>query len=52
VTFPEDFLRRWVKATNENITDEELERDFPKMIEQLKWSLAKDQLMKQFNIKV
>ena len=52
VTFPEDFLRRWVKATNEKITDEELERDFPKMIEQLKWSLAKDQLMKQFDIKV
>ncbi len=50
--FPEAFLRRWVKTTNEKLTDEELDRDFPKMVEELKWHLAKDQLMKQFDIKV
>jgi len=52
VALPEDFLRRWVKATNEKLTDEELTRDFPKMVEELKWHLAKDQLMKHFNINV
>ena len=50
--FPEAFLRRWVKTTNDKLTDEELDRDFPKMVEELKWHLAKDQLMKQFDIKV
>ncbi|MBR5676838.1 MAG: hypothetical protein IKX20_01710 [Paludibacteraceae bacterium] len=52
VAFPEDFLKRWVLATNEKMTAEELEKDFPKMIEELKWHLAKDQLMKEFNIDV
>ena len=52
VAFPEDFLKRWVLATNEKMTAEELEKDFPKMIEELKWHLAKDQLMKEYDIKV
>lgn len=52
VSFPEDFLRRWVLATNEKMTAEELDKDFPKMIEELKWHLAKDQLAKEFNINV
>lgn len=52
VTFPEAFLRRWVKATNENMTDEQLDKDFAGMIEELKWHLAKDQLAKEFNIQV
>ncbi len=51
-SFPEDFLKRWVLATNEKMTAEELEKDFPKMLEELKWHLAKDQLMKEFNINV
>ena len=52
VAFPEDFLKRWVLATNEKMTQEELDKDFPKMIEELKWHLAKDQLMKEHNIDV
>ena len=52
VEFPEAFLKRWVKATNEKITDEELEKDFPSMLDELRWHLAKDQLLKHFNIQV
>ena len=52
VEFPVDFLKRWVLATNEKMTAEELDKDFPKMIEELKWHLAKDQLMKEYNINV
>ncbi|MCQ2340755.1 MAG: trigger factor [Paludibacteraceae bacterium] len=52
VAMPEHFLKRWVKATNEKLTDEQLEKDFPAMIEELKWHLAKDQLMKKYDIKV
>ena len=52
VEFPEDFLKRWVLATNEKMTAEELDKDFPKMIEELKWHLAKDQLMKEYAVKV
>ena len=35
VAFPEDFLKRWVLATNEKMTQEELDKDFPKMLDQL-----------------
>ena len=50
--FPEEFLKRWVLATNEKMTAEELEKDFPKMLEELKWHLAKDQLMKEYKVEV
>jgi len=52
VDFPVDFLKRWVLATNEKMTQEELDKDFDKMLEELKWHLAKDQLMKEYNINV
>ena len=52
VAFPEDFLKRWVLATNEKMTAEELDKDFDKMLDELKWHLAKDQLMKEYNINV
>ena len=52
VEFPVDFLKRWVLATNEKMTQEELDKDFDKMLEELKWHLAKDQLMKEYKIDV
>jgi FKBP-type peptidyl-prolyl cis-trans isomerase (trigger factor) len=52
VEFPTDFLKRWVLETNEKMTQEELDKDFDKMLEELKWHLAKDQLMKEYNINV
>ena len=52
VEFPVDFLKRWVLATNEKMTPEELDKDFDKMLEELKWHLAKDQLMKEYDINV
>ena len=52
VAFPVDFLKRWVLETNEKMTAEELEKDFDKMLEELKWQLAKDQLMKEYKIDV
>jgi len=52
IEFPVDFLKRWVLTTNEKMTAEEVEKDFPKMLEELKWHLAKDQLMKEYNVDV
>ena len=52
IEFPVDFLKRWVLATNEKMTAEELEKDFDKMLEELKWHLAKDQLMKEYKVDV
>ena len=52
IEFPVDFLKRWVLETNEKMTQEELDKDFDKMLEELKWHLAKDQLMKEYKIDV
>ena len=52
VEFPVDFLKRWVLETNDKMTQEELDKDFDKMLDELKWHLAKDQLMKEYNIDV
>ena len=50
--FPEAFLKRWLKATNEKMTDEAIEKEFPQMLEELKWQLIKDKIAKANNMKV
>lgn len=52
LAFPEAFLKRWVLATNENMQADKLDEDFPKMLDELKWHLAKDQLTEHFGVKV
>ncbi len=51
--FPEAFLKRWLLKTNEQkMTEEQINKEFPQMIEELKWHLAKDQLATAYEIKV
>ncbi len=52
LVFPDAFLKRWVLATNNNLTAESLEDDYPKMIVDLKWQLIKDKLAKTNEVKV
>lgn len=52
LVFPDEFLKRWVLTSNEDITPETLEEDFPKMIENLKWQLIKNKLVKAHEVKV
>ena len=52
LAFPDAFLKRWVLSSNENITAETLEEDFPKMIENLKWQLIKNKLERTNDLKV
>lgn len=52
VEFPEAFLKRWLLTTNEKMTEETLEKDFPKMMEELKWQVISDKLVKENEIKV
>jgi trigger factor len=52
LAFPDAFLKRWVLASNENLTTETLEEDYSKMIDDLKWHLIKDKLAKKADIKV
>lgn len=49
--FPETFLKRWLLMSSNERTPESLEEDFPKIIEDLKFHLIKEQLIKDYEIK-
>jgi len=51
-TFPEAFLKRWLLATDEKKTAESVDADMPKMIEELKWHLMKEDIAKKNDLKV
>jgi trigger factor len=55
INFPEEFLKRWLKSQGEEgqqKTDEEVERDFPTFLNQLKWTLITEKLNADNNIQV
>ena len=49
---PEEFLKRWVKVTNEKLTQEEIDNEFPKFLDDLRWTIIKTKVGKDNNIKV
>lgn len=52
VTFADDILKRWLLISNEKTTAEAVEEDYPKVVEDLKYHLAKEYLVKAHDIKV
>ena len=46
LVFPDAFLKRWLKASNEKMTGEAIEENYPKMIASLKWQFIKDKIGK------
>ncbi len=49
---PEAFLKRWLLATNKELTEEQLESDFEYFIKDLQWQLIKDSIGKENELKV
>ena len=41
---PEKFYKKWILATNEGTTEEDLEKDFEHYIRDLKWTLIKNRI--------
>lgn len=55
IKFPESFLKKWMKTQEQaekSKTDEEIEKEFPVFINQLKWTLISDKIVMENNIKV
>lgn len=52
VKFPEEFLKRWLKEQNKEMTDEKIESEFSKMLDDLKWQLFKDKTAKEADVKI
>ena len=49
---PENFLKRWLLHTNEELTQEQIDKDFDKFVEDLRWQLIKDKIIIDNEIKV
>ena len=52
VELPAEFLKKWLKMTNEKLTDEEIDKDFNGFLDNMKWTLIKGQLAKKFEVEV
>ena len=49
---PDDFLKRWLKATNEKLTAEELAGGYSDFAQNLKWTLIENKVIKENNIDI
>ena len=53
VSFPDEFLKRWLQRTSEKEkTMEDIEHEFPSFTNQLKWTLITDKLSKDNKLEV
>jgi len=50
--FPDQFLKRWLMTSSPERTPESLEADYPKIVEDLKFHLIKEQIVKDNDLKI
>ena len=49
---PDEFLKRWLKATNEKLSDEELQGGYNDFAKNLKWTLIENKIMKENSVEI
>ncbi len=49
---PTEFLKRWLDATNKELTAEQIEKEWPMFEKDLEWQLIKDKVIREKEIKV
>lgn len=52
IALPEPFLKRWIRETNEKLTDEQIENDFEHFMTDLRWQLIKDKIVKDNDLTI
>lgn len=53
INLPDDFLKRWLLFSNEGkVTEEQIEKDYDKFVNDLKWTLISNKVMEDHEIKV
>ncbi len=52
IDLPEAFLKKWLNASNEEASMEDIEEGFDGFAKDLRWSLIRGKLTKQFDVKV
>jgi len=51
IDLPEGFLKKWLVIANDKLTEEQIEKDFPHYVNDLKWSLIKNKIAKANDVK-
>ena len=52
VELPQEFLKKWLVARNEELTAENIDEEFEKMIPALKWQLIKERIAVATDVKI
>lgn len=52
LNIPEGFYKKWILATNQEVTEESLEKDFEHYVRDLKWTLIKNRIGEDNDLKV
>jgi trigger factor len=52
IELPEEFLRRWLLMSNEELTEEQLDAEFDAFKENLKWDVIKGKIVKENDIQI
>ncbi len=49
---PDEFLKRWLKATNEKLSDEELQKGYEDFARNLRWTLIENKIIKDNKLEI
>lgn len=52
VVFPDEFLKRWLLSSDEKKTPESVDEDYPKILDDLKFHIAKEKIVETNDIKI
>ncbi len=52
ITFPDPFLKRWLKASNDKLSEEQIASEYADFTKNLKWTLIKEKIARDQDIKV
>jgi len=52
LSLPDKFLKRWLKATNEKLSEEELEKGYDDFARNLRWTLIENKIIKDNKLEI
>ncbi len=52
LSLPDEFLKRWLKATNEKLSEDELEKGYDDFARNLRWTLIENKIIKDNKLEI
>lgn len=49
---PDEFLKRWLRATNQNLTEDDLQKGYDDFANNLRWTLVENKIIKENSIEL